>query len=95
MAYPHPSAVPDQAMEPQPAYAERQEWIFRAITGLIAFSLLWLTWRTRNDGLAPVLLVPLVVGIAIATLRLPNVSSAVNSIENWLRAGRREQWLGA
>ena len=87
MSDPHSPAVSDQAMEPQPARAERQEWIFRAITGVIAFSFLWLTWRTRNDGFALVLLVPLMVGIAIATLRLPKASNAVNSIENWLRAG--------
>lgn len=77
--------------EPEPTESSsqtvRQEWIFRALAGLAAVLLVWLAYRARNDGAKLVLLAPLIVGAAIAALRLHAVSGPVNSIENWLLAG--------
>ena len=69
------------------AQEERQEWVFRAIAGTATILLLWLAYRARNNGVLSLLIAPLIVGAAIATLRLPAVSGRVNSIDNWLRAG--------
>lgn len=74
------------AQEPT-AQQERQEWIFRAIAGTATTLLLWLAYRAQNNGVLPLLVAPLIVGAAIATLRLPAVSGRVNSIDNWLRSG--------
>lgn len=54
---------------------------------MVMVVLLWFLYRNQNDGAAALLLVPLIVGAAIAALRLPAVSGAVNAIENWLRSG--------
>ena len=67
------------------AQEERQEWVFRAIAGTATILLLWLAYRARNNGVLSLLIAPLIVGAAIATLRLPAVSGRVNSIDNWFR----------
>jgi hypothetical protein len=69
------------------AQTKHQEWIFRAIAGLTAILFLWFAYRSRNDGIIPLLLTPLILGAAVTALRLHAVSRSVNSIENWLNSG--------
>jgi len=83
------SSVPpqDSASGGQSTTANRQEWIYRGGAGLVIALLLWFAYRNRYDGGVLLLLMPFIIGALITALRLPPVSSMVNSIENWLKRG--------
>jgi hypothetical protein len=83
------SSVPpqDSASDGLSTTANRQEWIYRGGAGIIIALLLWVAYRNRYDGGVLILLAPFIIGAVITALRLPPVSSTVNSIENWLKRG--------
>jgi len=83
------SPVPpqDSAPDGQSTKTDRQDWIYRGGAGLIIAILLWFGYRNWYDSGILILLAPFMIGAVITALRLPRVSSTVNSIENWLKRG--------
>ena len=74
--------------EPSPqssADKDRHERVNRGAAGITFILLLWLAYRNRNDGGAPILLAPFLIGAGIVSLRIAAVSVAINSLENWLK----------
>ena len=75
------------AVSPQSHEAKRQELIYRGVAGIIGVLLFWLLYINRDDGGAILSLPPLIIGAAIAALRLAPVSNAIAGMEYRLRAG--------
>ncbi len=67
---------------------QQKEWIYRGLAVATSVLVVWLGYRFRNDGPKPLLLLPVLAGAAIAILRLPSISGAIDSIEGWLRTRR-------
>ncbi|MBZ5726476.1 MAG: hypothetical protein LAP87_15930 [Acidobacteriia bacterium] len=71
----------------QPSDAQRQEWILRGAAGLAIVLLFWFAYQNQYNGSALLVLAPLIAGAFVTALRLSEVSGAVDSVENWLKAG--------
>lgn len=82
-----PGSEPLQPEANTLAADEQKEWIYRGIAIAAIALLLWVAYYYRYAPGIALLLMPFVLGAAVAAMRISAASDKIHAISNWLNAG--------